>query len=1132
MPRIFDNISPPDLLTGLRETLQNATHADYCVGYFNLRGWKGLDDLVERWSGGAGNQCRLLIGMQTSSAEDLRQATSLVGEGERIDNAGALRLRLKMAEEFRQQLTFGAPTNGDEAGLRRLSAQLRARKVVVKLYLRHNLHAKLYLNYRDDAVSPVVGFVGSSNLTMAGLAHQGELNVDVLDHDACEKLRLWFEDRWNDRFCWDITDELAQVIDESWAREQLVPPYLIYLKMAYHLSREAQEGIAEFRIPGDFGNTLFDFQVKAVQIAAHHLNKRGGVMIGDVVGLGKTLMAAALARIFEDDQHTETLIICPKNLVKMWQDYVDRYRLHARVVSVTRVDQELPQLRRFRVVLIDESHNLRNREGKRHKIIADYIDRNDSRVILLSATPYNKEYADLGSQLGLFVGDEQDLGVRPEAAIREITEVEFIRRHQCGLQTLAAFEKSSHVDDWRELMRLFLVRRTRTFIRNNYASTDPENGRQYLLLADGNRSYFPDRTPRTVKFHVDESSRDDPYARLYSQSVVDTIDHLALPRYGLGGYLARPPQVQPTGAERDIIDALGRARQRLIGFCRTNLFKRLESGGPAFIQSVERHALRNFVYLHALENNLPLPIGTQDAVFLDESRTDEDADGVTPWFSANEEADDENTVDTAAAGSGVRSEPDYVQRADEVYSSYAGQYRRRFKWIRPALFSGEVLKKDLLDDARALIGVLQECGVWDPARDAKLAALENLLDGTHPTEKVLVFTQFADTVHYLEKELRARGVKAMLGVVGTDADPTQAAWRFSPESNNRRAQISASEEVRVLIATDVLSEGQNLQDCSIVVNYDLPWAIVRLVQRAGRVDRIGQQSPTILCYSFLPAAGIESVIRLRQRVRQRLTENAEVVGTDEAFFEDEHTDSMLDLYNEKAGILDGDDDGEVDLASEAYQVWKSAIDADPSVRAKVEALPGVVYSARAHATTPGRPAGALAFVETAQGNDALAWVDESGTVVSHSVVTIFRAAACDPETAAVPRSEEHHELVAQAVRHILSEESSPGGQLGRPSGARFKTYERLKRYEAAVAGTIFHRDELPRAIEDIYRFPLLQSATDSLNRQLRAGIEDHALSDLVIRLRDEGALCKVSEEGEYREPRIICSMGLVSDGVF
>src|SRR3990170_3907803 len=114
---------------------------------------------------------------------------------------------------------------------------------------------------------------------------------------------------------------------------------------------------------------LFDFQVAAVKIAAHHLNKRGGVLIGDVVGLGKTLMATAVARIFEDDHDLETLIICPKNLVPMWEDYRARFRLRAKVLSLSRTIADLPALRRYRLVLIDESHNLRNREGRRYRVI-------------------------------------------------------------------------------------------------------------------------------------------------------------------------------------------------------------------------------------------------------------------------------------------------------------------------------------------------------------------------------------------------------------------------------------------------------------------------------------------------------------------------------------------------------------------------------------------------------------------------------------------------------------------------------------------------------------------------------------------------------------------------------------------
>ncbi len=540
MPRIFDNIEQ-DLRDALCETLEVANRADFCVGYFNLRGWKQLDAAVEGWAGGEGQCCRLLVGMQRLPQEELRALFRLDRPDDGIDNATALRLKKQLIEDFREQLTVGAPTDEDEAGLRRLAAQIKARKVVVKLFLAYPLHAKLYLLFRPDKVNPTTGFVGSSNLTFAGLRRQGELNVDVLDHDACAKLARWFEERWNDDWCLDISDDLVRILQESWAREPAPPPYHIYLKMAYHLSREALAGIKEFRIPRDFGNKLFEFQVKAVQIAAHHLNKRGGVLIGDVVGLGKTLMATALARIFEDDHDLETLILCPKNLVKMWEDYREQYRLRGRVLSISMVRKLLPELRRYRLVLIDESHNLRNREGKTYLAIHEYVEKNESKCILLSATPYNKTYLDLSNQLRLFIAEGQDLGVRPERYLRELGEIEFQKRHQANPRTLPAFEKSPYADDWRDLMRLFLVRRTRSFIKQHYAQTDAQTGQKYLTAADGKRLPFPERVPKTIKVRIDRRSAEDQYARLYDDEVVVTINRLHLPRYGLANYIAPTP---------------------------------------------------------------------------------------------------------------------------------------------------------------------------------------------------------------------------------------------------------------------------------------------------------------------------------------------------------------------------------------------------------------------------------------------------------------------------------------------------------------------------------------------------------------------------------------------------------------
>ena len=414
MPKIYDNIKH-HLTQGLNETLELSHRTDFCVGYFNLRGWKEVADKIDSLSGAAVTEgsvdvhriCRLLIGMQKMPVDILKEYFSK-DEDHVIDQAEAVKLKKRLAQEFKEQLTIGTPTEADEWALRKLSQQMKDKKVVVKLHLRYTLHAKLYLAYSDDKRVPVVGFLGSSNLTLAGLAKQGELNIDVMDQDAANKLAEWFDDRWKDRWCIDITQEIIEIIDNSWAADRLIPPYYIYLKMAYHLSREARAGINEFKLPKVFQKELLEFQQKAVLVAAHHLNKRDGVLIGDVVGLGKTITATALAKMFEDDFFLETLIICPKNLVDMWEGYAHTYQLRGKVISQSRVQSILPTLRRYRLVIIDESHNMRNDRGSRYRSIKSYLEENESKVILLSATPYNKTYLDLSTQLRLFISEDKD----------------------------------------------------------------------------------------------------------------------------------------------------------------------------------------------------------------------------------------------------------------------------------------------------------------------------------------------------------------------------------------------------------------------------------------------------------------------------------------------------------------------------------------------------------------------------------------------------------------------------------------------------------------------------------------------------------------------------------------------------
>jgi superfamily II DNA or RNA helicase len=1116
MPKIYDNIEN-QLSQALSETLKLSKRVDFCVGYFNLRGWHELADEIDILKGMTVDEngskiqrfCRLLVGMQKLPFETLKESY-IHDEDYLIDQAEIVKLKKRLALEFKEQLTIGSPTEKDEIYLRKLSKQLKDNKVVIKLHLRHPLHAKLYLAYSDDTRVPIVGFLGSSNLTLAGLAKQGELNIDVMDQDASSKLSKWFDNRWNDSKCIDITQELIEIIDDSWASDRLVSPYHIYLKIAYHLSREARAGISEYKLPKVFQQELLDFQQKAVLVAAHHLNARGGVMIGDVVGLGKTITATALAKMFEEDFFIETLIICPKNIVDMWEGYVHKYQLHAKVISQSMVQSQLPNLRRYRLVIIDESHNLRNDEGSRYRAIKSYLEENESKVILLSATPYNKSYVDLSNQLRLFISDDKDLGISPERYINSIGgQAHFTAKHtETFIRSIKAFEKSDYSDDWRDLMKLYLVRRTRSFIKTNYALTDKANGKKYLTFFDGSKSYFPDRLPKKVEYVFDPKDKKDQYARMYSNTIIDIINGLDLPRYGLGNYINLKNTLKPTKDEELIMANLSRAGKQLMGFCRTNLFKRLESSGYSFLLSLSRHILRNFVFIYALENRLRLPVGKNmiDNLddFIEDNDTDEDGGDNSISFILNEEK--------------------YLEKAKEVYNLFSGKFKNRFEWINGELFIPD-LKKDLINDSREIVKILEDCKGWNPNEDRQLNALYDLVDKRHGKDKILVFTQFADTANYLCDQLKRKGLLNVDCVTGDCENPTEYAYRFSPVSNGKAGLVGITQEIRVLITTDVLSEGQNLQDAYIVVNYDLPWAIIRLIQRAGRVDRIGQKSDKIICYSFLPEDGIEKIINLRGRLKERIRQNAEVVGSDETFFDGDPI-NIHDLYNEKSGILDDEGDSEVDLASYAYQIWKNAVDADQSLAKIIPDMPSVVYATK-RSTFEKSKEGVIVYTRTSEDNDVLAWLDAKGSIITQSQLAIIKAAECVKDTKPIFKIKDHHQLVKKAVEIISNEEISAGSSLGKKSGVKYRVYMKLDRYIKENDGTIFITEEMKKGLDDIFKYPLKEFARDTINRQLKAGISDEMLANLIVSLRDDDKLCIIGNEDDSTKlPQIICSMGI------
>jgi hypothetical protein len=254
------------------------------------------------------------------------------------------------------------------------------------------------------------------------------------------------------------------------------------------------------------------------------------------------------------------------------------------------------------------------------------------------------------------------------------------------------------------------------------------------------------------------------------------------------------------------------------------------------------------------------------------------------------------------------------------------------------------------------------------------------------------------------------------------------------------------------------------------------------------------------------------------------------MGSDETFFEDQATVKALeDLYNEKAGVLDGDDDdGEVDLASEAYQIWKDAVDADPKLAKLIPGLPDVVYSARPWIAGADLPEGVLVFLKSSQENCALAWLDKDGNSVTESQYRIMKAARCEPTTPSVEKAENHHDLVKKGVELIVKEgRSVHSGTLGSRNGIRYRTYEKLKHYLDHIEGELFDTTELRKAIQQFYESPLTEKAKVVLGQHLKLKSSAQTVAEAVQALYEEDVLCIEKHEGHSGEPQLICSLGLI-----
>jgi superfamily II DNA or RNA helicase len=800
-----------DVLKGLLANSPDL-RLDVATAFFNLRGLEALEPEIERL-----RALRLLLGQEQEQAFVLGER--LLAELEDAAARGEI-----IAREIRRWRDF-----------------LARDSVAVRRYRKAFLHGKAYI-VDGLPVLGAVGIVGSSNFTGAGLTINRELNAVLKQASAVRELQSWFEALWQEAE--DYKAELLELLERF---TRTYTPYEIYIKAIYEALRDRLDQELGERDARPSPIALTDFQRDGYLAAREILESYGGVLIADSVGLGKTYLALRLLDDYAYGERQTALIVCPAAIREtVWRPLLQRFSIPYELVSMEEVSRrDFPvdeYARRFRVIVVDESHNFRNPGANRWENLFRVIARGDpdKKVILLTATPVNNTVFDLYHQLRLITRD--DRGFLRAAGIPDLWD--YFRRAEENKEALY------------EVLEALAVRRSRPFIRRNYPEAE----------IDGQRIRFPERKLHTVRYSLKDTYGPDLYRRIAS-----TIEGLLLAPYQVELYRkalvearrrARPiplfeaPDEGEEGMTRRLQEALGWSPEEARGFLmavgrqtalahilRVLYLKRLESSAEALRISLRR--LQRFLerFLQALEAGRLLK-----------------AEDYRRWLRM-EGADEE----------GLEEEGGWEALLASLPALPADRYD--LASLRAAVQA----------DLRSLEGILRELERDRP--DDKLEALKRLLASRELRgRKIVVFSYFKDTARYLHRRLSGDPALAgrRLDIVDSDVrseERTERIRRFAPRANGR-PDLPPEEQIDILISTDVLSEGQNLQDADVAIHYDLHWNPVRMVQRVGRLDRLGSPHAVIHVYNFFPEEELEELLGLLRRLREKLDAINRTVGLD------------------------------------------------------------------------------------------------------------------------------------------------------------------------------------------------------------------------------------------------------------
>jgi len=866
---------------------------DICSGFFRPKVWELIGNDFQQLYG-----LRLLIGAEYEIPKDSTERIQKIFQELLKDET-----KTHLEKSYSTHRMVIEDTSIDDWDLTtsiiNLLEFLKKDTVDVRLQKFPFQHGKLYLLNN-------VAYLGSSNFTFSGLTNNTELNVQIQDKRLIKKLTNWYEKQYEQAT--PYKEILIDLIERSKFGNHPYSPFEVYMKIAFEQYKEDFVKIIE-----EGKIQLAQFQAEGASKAISAIKKFGGVMIADAVGLGKSFTAMA---ILENLKFYRGLVICPAQLRARWSGYMENFPA-CRVFSMEEMSLDLPRKQDstpmdYDVILIDESHNFRTIGTKRHNNLLTLLEHcSNSKLILVTATPINTSLNDLYHQLMLICGRGQGF---PSLGIQNLKEY------------FKKIEKDETAIDL--IKQNLLVAHSRAMIRNRQKVHHVD-----IMLPNNTLIEFPERTLNTIRYSIIPMSekQEREYQEkfeLWKQSqveinnnasntsiqrnnikkpqtpseeyyvfVFDTLDHLNLVPFNLERY--KKEEFQD--------DQINIRNRGIVAMLRTMLLKRMESSIYSFMDSLEIQLKLCEVFENLLAKGF---VATSEFIRrvekLIEKSEYEDSDEIEDTESNFQNLIQfiENILPETLDKMRIKklSQAELEKRTDdEIFYKYLkkieiNEYNDNYK---------EQMISDVLKDKDKLQIIYNKTKQIYENGDLKLEKLKETLNEiysiakNYDERKIIIFSYFRTTAEYIYNELindekwKEKNSNPIIEMI-TGRTPSirrlDLVERFAPKSSildlqgeskvKKQKELENKEELELLICTDVLSEGQNLQDGRSVINYDLHWNPVKLIQRSGRIDRLGCIHKEVGIFNFFPQTGLEKLINLVERIRRRLSTIDETVGLD------------------------------------------------------------------------------------------------------------------------------------------------------------------------------------------------------------------------------------------------------------